>query len=72
MAGDRKTTAHNREGKAMNDYTIHTLPAFSDYRVDYAYSLWLKACDNDALGKHAVAQSLRVKAERILDLACVE
>ena len=53
----------------MDDLTVTTLPAFSDYRVDYAYSLWLKARDNDALGNHSLAQSLRVKAERILDLA---
>jgi hypothetical protein len=56
----------------MNEYTVHQLPAFTDYRVDYAYSLWLKASDMDELGKVAVAQCLRTKALRILDLACVE
>jgi hypothetical protein len=56
----------------MIEYTVHQLPAFTDYRVDYAYSLWLKASDMDELGKVAVAQCLRTKALRILDLACVE
>ena len=53
----------------MDEYVVHALPAFRDPRVDAAYELWLKAADNDELGNTQLAQSLRVKAERILDLA---